>query len=449
MFGEKQTKDLSKQILQRMGGDAGEVFIMINDSYLTRFATNYIHQNVAERDLNITVRVVMGKRAGMAATNRLDADALDEVVARAKASAMASPEDPNFPGLAKPSEYKPVRAFDEATAACSPKERAEAVSKVCQMAKEKKLNASGAFSTGTFETAYANTEDVFGYQVGTDADFSTVIMETDGDASGWAKRSGWKMDELPVADLGAEAVRKTEMGKEPRNIEPGEYPMVADHYVTNDLITSLNFYGMGAQAVQEGRSWMNNRIGEKVFGFDLNIWDDGLDASGMPLPFDFEGIPKQRVDIIKDGVVIGPVYDMTTAAKEGKSSTGHGLPARFRFYGTVATNLFMSPGDSTVDEMIASTERGLYITRFWYTRLVHPSDCVVTGMTRDGVYMIEDGKITFPVKNLRFTQSYVEALSGVETIGKETHTLLNVYGRITVRVPALKLKSFNFTGSTV
>jgi predicted Zn-dependent protease len=211
-------------------------------------------------------------------------------------------------------------------------------------------------------------------------------------------------------------------------IDHGEYTVVLDPYVTQDLMSGLNFYGMGAQSVQEGRSWMIDRMGKQAMSPQVSIWDDALDPNGTPIPFDFEGTPKRRVDLVKEGVVIGPVYDRTTAYKENKTSTGHALPPTFRFFGPVATNLFMAPGEMGVDEMISSTERGLYITRFWYTRLVHPADCVVTGMTRDGVFMIEDGEITFPVKNLRFTQSYVDALAGV---------------------PALKLRNFNFTGSTV
>lgn len=449
MIGEKEAKRLCKDVLGRMGDDSGEVFLSVADSYLTRFATNYIHQNVAERNFTLTVKAVLGKRSGSATTNRLDAEALDEVVARAKASAKVSPENPDHPGLTEKAEYQLVQAFDEVTAAFSSQDRAEAVGEVCRLAKEKGLNAYGAFSTGTSEVVYANSGDVFAYHVATKADFSTVVMESEGDASGWARRSGWRVEDVPVANLGSEAVAKTEMGKEPRKTEPGEYTVVLDPYATRDLINSLNFYGMGAQAVQEGRSWMVNRMGEQAFSPAVNIWDDGLDPKGTPLPFDYEGVLKQRVDIVKDGVVIGPVYDRAAAHKEGKASTGHGLPPLLRYYGPIAINLFMAPGEATVEEMIQSTQRGLYITRFWYTRLVHAPDCVVTGMTRDGAYMIEQGKITYPVKNLRFTQSYIDALAGVEAVGKDAHLLTSDYGGISLRVPALKLKSFKFTGTTV
>lgn len=194
---------------------------------------------------------------------------------------------------------------------------------------------------------------------------------------------------------------------------------------------------------------MNERIGKKVMSEKISIWDDGLDPLGMPLPFDFEGVPKQHVDIVKEGVVEQPVYDRYTAHKAGKHTTGHAMPPLFRGYGPLGLNLFMGIGEKTLEEMIASTERGLYITRFWYTRLVHPRDCVITGMTRDGVFLIENGELTYPVKNLRFTQSYIDALADVEAVGKESYLLLSEYGGFSERVPALKIRNFNFTGKTV
>jgi predicted Zn-dependent protease len=448
MLGQDKAKAICENVLRRVGGALAEVSLMVTDEYLTRFANNIIHQNVAESNITIAVRIFLGTREGMATTNRMDDAALDEVVARARASAKVSLENPEFPGLQGPAQFELVQSFDEVTAEYSPKERAEAVKEVCQLAAAKNFNAFGAFTTGTNEFALANTEGLFAYHMGSNTDFQTVVMEKDGDASGWAHRSGWRVGDVPVVDLGAEAIRKTEMGRAPQLIEPGEYAVVLDPYAVQDLIMSLNFYGMGARAVQEGRSWMVGRIGEQVFSPGVNIWDDGLDPEGIGLPFDFEGTPKKRVDIVKDGIVIGPVYDRTTAKKDGKESTGHGLPANMRGFGPAAINLFMAPGEATVEEMIKSTESGLYITRFHYTRLVHPADCVVTGMTRDGAYLIENGKVAHPAKNLRFTQSYVEALGGVEAIGNETQ-LLNAFRAMYLKVPALKLKSFNFTGSTV
>jgi predicted Zn-dependent protease len=211
----------------------------------------------------------------------------------------------------------------------------------------------------------------------------------------------------------------------------------------------LNYYGMGAQAVLEARSWMCDRLGEKVMSHLVDIWDDGVDSAGVPTPFDFEGVPKRRVNIVEKGVVQGPVFDRITAKKMGKDTTGHALPPTMRSFGPIATNLFMAPGTSSTEEMIKSTKRGLYISRFWYTRLVHPRDCVITGMTRDGVFLIENGELAYPIKDLRFTQSYVEALANLESVGNETRLLMSEFGGQATRVPGLKISKFTFTGLTV
>lgn len=448
MLGREPLKELCDDVLQRVGDDTAEVSIFTNDESLTRFANNRIHQNVAEKDISIGVRIFLGTREGTASTNRMTPDALEEVVVRARESAWISPENPEFPGLAEPSTFEFVKSFDEVTAEFTPIERAEAVSAVCKLADSKDLNAFGAFSTGVSEFVLANTEGLFAYHMSTNVDFQTVVMEKEGDASGWAQQSGWRVSEIPAVDLGTEAITKTELSRNPQLIEPGEFTVVLDSYATHDLLMMLNMTGMGANTVQEGRSWMNDRIGKQVFSSCINIWDDALDPHGIPIPFDFEGTPKQRVDIVKDGVILGPVYDRTTAKKEGRVSTGHGLPPNSRNYSPLAMNLFLAPGESGVEDMIRTTDRGLYISRFHYTRPVHPANCVITGMTRDGAFWIENGEIQYPVKNLRFTQSYVDALGSVEAVGTETR-LITVMGVVASRVPALKLKSFNFTGSTV
>lgn len=447
MIEEKEARQLSDSILKRCKSYPAELTLQFYDSALTRFANNLIHQNVAERDAEVTLRYFIGKQIGAASTNRTDESSLDELVEHARANAKTSPEDPHYPGLPSPEAYRRVDSWDHDTANYSPEKRAKAVGAVCKMAHQKGLNASGAFSTGSSELIVANTNGVFTYHSLTNADFQTVVMSSD--SSGRAQESAWKVSELNVEALGKEAIITAERGHDPKKIDPGEYTVVVEHYVTEDLVSSLNFYGMGAQAVQEGRSWMNDRLGTQATSPLVSIWDDGLDLQGSPLPFDFEGVPKQRVDILKQGVVIGPVFDRYTGAKMGKPSTGHATPINFRGFGPLALNLFMAPGEKSVEEMIASTNKGLYINRFWYTRLVHPRDCVITGMTRDGVFMIENGEITYPVKNLRYTMSYVKALANVEAVGKAAHLLVGEFGAISNRVPALKITGFNFTGSTV
>jgi len=208
------------------------------------------------------------------------------------------------------------------------------------------------------------------------------------------------------------------------------------------------YTGFGAVALQEGRSFMNGKIGEQIVDPRVSIRDDGSNPAGIPLPIDFEGVPRQRVDLIKNGIARGVVYDSYRAGKEeGKVSTGHALPAGSAM-GPLPLHTFFEPGEGTVPDMIAGTERGIYITRFHYTRPVEPTQVVITGMTRDGTFLIEDGKIAHPVKNLRFTTSYLEALNHVDMIGDETRLLSGLGGIGRDSVPALKLSKFTFTGAT-
>jgi predicted Zn-dependent protease len=447
MLGQRDSKKICEDVLRRAGNDPAEILLAFEDQSLTRFANNYIHQNVAERNVTLIVRLLRGKRMGLATTNRVDVDGLDKLVDRARVNADVSPEDPDYPGLPEPASYTAVNAFDQSTADNSPEARAKEVGTVCRLTAEKGLNSSGVFSTGINEVVIANTQGLFAYHSSTNADFQIVVTSEEG--SGREQGSGWRLSDIQVEPLGRQAIKKAEDGSSPRQVDPGEYIVVLSPYATEDFVNMLNYYGMGAQAVLEGRSWMNDRLGEKVMSDLVDIRDDGLDPDGVPMPFDFEGVPKQRVEIVQKGVVKSPVYDRTTARKMEKITTGHALPPTMRTLGPIATNLFMAPGSASTAEMIRSTERGLYISRFWYTRLVHPRDCVITGMTRDGVFLIEKGELAYPVKDLRFTQSYVEALANVETVGKQTRLLLSEFGGYATRVPALKVSRFNFTGATV
>ncbi|UCE83583.1 MAG: TldD/PmbA family protein, partial [Deltaproteobacteria bacterium] len=373
MLGRKKAEDICKEVLSRAGKDPAEVLLFFEDQSLTRFANNYIHQNVAERNATLIVRLLRGKRMGLATTNRLDRDGLDKLVERARANGNVSPEDPDYPGLPEPANYAAVDGFDQFTAEYLPEARARAVGEVCRLTAEKGLNGSGVFSTGTNEVVVANSQNVFAYHCGTNADFQTVVISED--SSGRGQGSGWRVDNIPVESLGLEAIKKAEDGRNPLQVDPGEYTVVLTPYATEDILNMLNYYGMGAQPLLEGRSWMNDRLGEKVMSQLVDIWDDGVDSAGVPMPFDFEGVPKRRVNIVEKGVAKSPVFDRITAKKMGEKTTGHALPPTMRSFGPLATNLFMAPGTSSTEEMIKSTGRGLYVSRFWYTRLVHPRDC--------------------------------------------------------------------------
>ncbi len=445
MLGKKRIQEIIDSILARSTADQTEVVIQAGDSYLTRFANSTIHQNVAETNADVRVRCVLGKRVGVASTNDLDPRALERSLDHALAIARLQPENPEFQSLPGPLPIAEVEAFSETTAGCSAEDRARSVRTLCSVAGAAGVQAFGALTTATAELAVANSLGTSAYFLVTYADLNMVAMSDN--SAGYSAGLDRDFARLDFEALGREAVEKCVRSRNPRPVDPGEYTVILEPYAAHDLVQMLSSTGFSATAFQEGRSFMVGKIGQQVVDARVSIWDDGLDPEGIPWPFDFEGVPRQKVDLLKGGVASGVVYDSYRAGKEGRASTGHALPAPTPF-GPLPLNTFFSRGGATVEEMIASTERGIYVTRFHYTRPVEPARVVVTGMTRDGTFLIEKGEIAHPVKNLRFTQSYLEALNAVESIGRERRLLMGFMGYGRDSVPALKLSRFNFTGAT-
>ncbi len=445
MLGEKRVKELTDGILARSTADQTEVVVMAGDEYLTRFANSTIHQNVAETDTAVRIRVVLGSRVGVASTNNLDDEALARTLEGALAIARLQPENPDFKSLPGPQPLPKVVAFSQATADCTPEQRARGVGTICMMAREAGVVASGALTTAVLEFGVANSLGVFGHFSTTRADINTVIMSET--SASYAAGMALDVNDMDFEAIGREAVEKCLRSQNPRALEPGEYTVILEPYAVQDFIQMMSYTGFSAVAMQEGRSFMAGKIGQQIVDPRVSIWDDGLDPQGLPVPFDFEGVPKQRVDLIENGVARGVVYDSYRAGKEGRASTGHALPAPNSF-GPFPLNVFFGAGEASLEEMIASTDKGLYVTRFHYTRPVEPTRVVITGMTRDGTFLIENGEITYPVKNLRFTQSYLEALNRVDMIGKDPRLLPGMGGLGGTLQPALKLDGFTFTGAT-
>jgi predicted Zn-dependent protease len=441
-------REIAGTIMNASEADETEVVVIQTDDSLTRFANNCVHQNVTERNTHITVRSVVGRRAGVAISNDTRRDSLKRLAGRATVLARLSPENPEFKGLPAARELTSVSGFDEGTANCTPRHRASRASVICRKAASAGYSAAGSMRTVAIELGVANSLGVFAESRTSIADLSTVV--TAPTSTGWAQASATRLDKINAEALAEEAIRKARIGGNPVDFAPGNYTVVLDPYATADILGSLAYIGMGAMSVQEDRSWLNGRVSQKIMASSVTIVDDGLDLSGIPAAFDYEGMPKHRVPIIQSGVAIGPVYDSFTAGRElGRESTGHATPVSpAEIHGPLPTNLFLEPGTSSVEEMIRSTKLGLYITRFWYTRVVHPRDAVITGMTRDGTFLIKDGEIAYPVKSMRFTQSYVEALKNVEAIAAESLVSWSEYLSFTSSTPAVKIADFRFTGST-
>jgi PmbA protein len=443
MLGPTKIKEITDFLLKSCEPGQAEVWVEVFDEALTRFANNAIHQNVSESNASVSLRVWLDGRLGSASTNRLDGDSLRLLAQDALEAACVTPADPDPLGLAEALPIAPARSFDEATAACSPERRAAGVAGVCRKAAEAGLNAAGALSTSAVELAAANSGGLFAYHPYTRAEFQTTVMGPT--SSGRGQGASWRLEQVQVEQLGQQAIQTALAGQDPRPIPPGEYPVVLGPYAVLDLVAALNAHGVNGLSVLEGRSWMVNRREQQAASPLVSLWDDALDEGGVPLPFDGEGQPRQRVDIIRQGVVLDAVYDRALARRAGRPATGHALPPQERSQGALACNLFMAPGASSQQVLLAQADGALLITRFWYTRLVKARDCVMTGMTRDGVFWVEHGEVKYPVRNLRFTQSYVQALADVLAVGDSAPLLKAQYGEVYARVPALAISHFRFT----
>jgi predicted Zn-dependent protease len=413
---------------------------------LTRFANSRIHQNVAERDATLRLRLVRDDRTGVASTNRLDDEGLREAMARASATlALATPNPGGAPLAApSPSTADANLGFVPATANADPDLRAAGARAVIAAGDAADLESSGAFSSETATLAVANTRGMRNVHSVTQAKLLTVMMGENG-ASGYAQATAPDIRAIDPSAVGEEASDKAARSSGAVELEPGEYPVVLEEYAVATLLEYLSWVGFSALAVEEGRSFMD--LGQQIMGSNVSIWDDGLDSQGLPTAIDFEGVPKQRVDLITNGVAHAVVHDTATAARAGVASTGHGLPAP-NAVGPMAWNLFMSPGSSAKEVMLSGIDRGVWVTRFHYVNIVHAKRGILTGMTKDGTFLIEEGRITRPIRNLRFSQSIPDAFSGIEAIGSETRLVAAEYSGINARVPALRLAKFAFTGAT-
>jgi PmbA protein len=288
----------------------------------------------------------------------------------------------------------------------------------------------------------ANSRGIRSAQERTWAQLITVSMSPDG-GTGYAETAAVDVTAIDAAKLGREAASKARATGSARSIEPGDYPVVLEEYAVVDLLDMLGYLGFSALAVQEERSFFEpgKRIGSEL----VTVTDDGRDPAGLPMWFDYEGVAKQRVELVDGGVCRGVVYDAQTAARDGVGSTGHGLPAP-NPYGPFPLNMVMAPGTDSREDLIGGLDRGLLVTRFHYTNPVHPKLAIVTGMTRDGTFLVENGTMVGPVKNLRYTQSYLDALAGTVAVAKSRRTLRGFLGGVVV--PAVRIEGWTFTGGT-
>lgn len=442
MVGKERALEIMESVLDRSPGDQTQAVFMGQKSHLTRFSSNYIHQNVGESDGKLLVKVVRGKSIGEASTNLLDEEGISRTVERAAEIASVQRENPHFRSLPPGGPITSAVGFASETAEASPEDRAEGVRRLVGVTRDQGAEAYGSYESGVMELAVCNSLGARAYQLFTQASLRAVVMA--GRGTGFAEAASSRISDIDPVELGRVATEKCSRSREAEAIEPGEYTVILEPQASAELVNYLVRLGFSARAVQEGRSFLTGETGQRIVSEKVNIWDDGTDPGGLPLAFDFEGVPKRKLPLVEAGKAVNVVHDSQTAAREGGESTGHAIP--YAAFSPMALNLFMGTGDASMEDMIASTRRGLLVTRFHYTNPIHPVKAMFTGMTRDGTFMVENGRITRAVKNLRFTESILKALSEVEMIGSESVLVKWYFGG--TRVPPLKIRSFNFTGVT-
>lgn len=436
--------DLTSRLLAMSRADQTEVLIAERDRQLTRFANSGIHQNVAEKDTEVRVRVVVGTRVGVASTNDLSDRSLAQVLERAQMLARHAAPDEAFPGLPAPQELSiPEYAHVPATAATTPEARAAVAEVLCRMAKEAGLKAFGAFETSTGRLTIANSHGLYASQHATKADVNLVMMGDD--SSGYASYTGADVGRLDAEHLGRTAVEKALLSRHPVELAPGAYTVLLEEDAVADLIEYVAQAGFNGKDYNDGLSFLSGHLGEQLVGENVTIHDDPLAPDMLAVGFDGEGVPKRRLTLIENGIARAVTHDSYSAKQAGTVSTGHAQPAP-NPQGALPTHLRMEAGTQAKSELLKGIERGILVTRFHYTNLAEARTATITGMTRDGTFWVEKGEIVRPLRNMRFTSSALEALRMVRGISSESKLVAGYHG--STRAPALVVDGFVFSGVT-
>jgi len=448
MIGREKLIARLRQVMAKSTADQTEAVYIGNEAALTRYANSYIHQNVYEDDRRILFRSVLGKKVGVASCNSLVVSDLQKTLEDSIEIARQQPENPNFPGLPKPAKYKSLDTFDEATAGFSPRDRARAVKKVIAQADRKKFTVAGSCATSCGEIAVVNSLGVEAYQPITSASVNMIAMSDS--SSGYAAGMSRRVSDLDFTELATIAVEKCDRSQNPGQIEPGEYEVILEPPAVSELLEWVNYVGLGGKPFTQKTSFLSGRVGRKITSEKVSLYDNALDARSAAFPFDFEGVPKQKVMFIDKGVAKGAVFDRAWAKKAGKKSTGHAITADQASEGPFGLNIFLAPGTAKRASMVSKVKRGILVTRFHYINgLIDTRNMVLTGMTRDGTFLIEDGEIVGGLKNLRFTDSFTRAFKSTVAISRETEQVNSWWSAVgCMTVPAVHLGSFRFSGKT-
>jgi len=438
-----------REALRDAPADEADAYVHRRRAAITRYSHSSIHQNALSDETAVRLRAIVGRAVGVVTTNSLAVADLRRALADAAALARASRPDDDWPGVAEPAPIAAAAAYDEATARADAAAQAGLVARVCA-AIPKTMRAAGTSQLEVTEDAVANTREVGAYAPGSLAYLRALVLGDQG--SGYAEDLAWRADLLDAEAVADRASTKCALDRDRVQLAPGDYEAVFEELAVAEILRIVSLTGLGGQSVREGRSFMAGRIGERVTGERFSLFDDPLDPRTLGVPFDVEGTPKRRVALVEGGVARGPVYDRASAKAMGARSTGHAAdPSRYASGGH-AGNLTMSGGSATREELIGAVARGILITRFHYTNTPDPRAATMTGTTRDGTFLIENGKITRALANVRYTMSALELFAGIDLLGAQRLARdwwsSNGMGSVVCLVPPMKVRRATITGSS-
>jgi predicted Zn-dependent protease len=434
MMTKDQAQKIAEKILSLTKADGVAISINGGSSSNLRFARNTVTTSGTSNDTNISLSITFEKKTGRYSFNQFDDTSLRNAVQRAEELAKFAPEDHEYMPPVGPQEYPNVKAYYEATANTSPEYRANVAIECIELAVDKKLITAGFIENGDGFSFFANNKGLTAYHTSSNIDYSVTARTPDGTGSGWASGGHNDVTKFDGKKLSQRAIEKGSMSVNPKTVEPGKYTVVLEPQAVMDLLNTFAFR-FDARSADEGRSFFadaggKNKIGQKLFPDFVNIISDPSHPEAPGFPWSEDGLPSRKTVWVENGVVKNLRYSRYWAEKQGKETV------------PFASNIIMDGGNASVDDLIASTKAGILVTRFWYIRDVDPKTMLLTGLTRDGTFWIENGKIAYPIKNFRFNESPVAMLKNTEMMSK-VERMSNGGGANLI--PALKVKEFTFS----
>lgn len=435
----EQMEAMAKRALSFSTADEARVNISAGTQGNTRFAVNQITTGGDVHNVTVVVTSAFGRRVAAATTNGVTDESLRTVVATSERLARLVPENPEYMGELGPQRYAGTTSLVPATASLTADERARAVNRVTGPAAERGLVSTGFLPHSAAASAVATSRGLFAYHTGSRVSLTTTVRTPDGTGSGWAGSGSHDWADLDVREIADRAIEKAERSRRPQDVEPGRWTVILEPTAAANML-NLMMNALGARLADEGRSYFSrpgggNRIGDRFVDERVTIWSDPEDTRLYSAPFDAEGLPNRRMVWVENGTLRNLEYTRYWASRQKREPTGF------------VSGWYMEGGNADLSEMIRSTERGLLLTRLWYIRGVDPRTILFTGLTRDGTFLVENGRIAHAVKNLRWNESPVFMLNNLEMIGRPARVVTGESGEspVTVFVPAMKIRNFTFT----